>query len=238
MQVALKCVDTYESDNTAFHYLLRKKSQSYNLWLLSIAIFTVKGSQVTSKVIIEDTYSPPVHVHRISLLEWSSSEATNAKWLKVFFSVLTQTKYNRWEVAKVSMFNARTIMHPRHIPTAAEEFHQQWLKLNISYYLLTLQNLMFTCLISAGCCIRTLQLDCGNTSTPEGCISPRLKGCLSSTVCGFSWPLVVKSLIKQHGRSLPEDTIDKQWQLRHPVDAVTLINVKEMNCWFLLLLFQ
>lgn len=149
------------------------------------------------------------------------------------FSVFWQKR-----TAKVSMFNARTIMHPKHIPRAAEEFHQQWLKLNISYYLLTLQNLMFTCLISAGCCIRTLQLDCGNTSTPEGCISPRLKGCLSSAVCGFSWPLVVKSLIKQHGRSLPEDAINKRWQLRHSVDAVTLINVKEMNCWFLTLLFQ
>lgn len=135
-------------------------------------------------------------------------------------------------------WKTRTILHPKHIPTAAEEFHQQWLKLNISYYLLTLQNLMFMCLISAGCCIRTLQLDRGNTSAPEGCISPRLKGCLSSTVCGFSWPLLVKSLIKQHGRSLPEDAINKRWQLRHSVDAVMLINVKEMNCWFLLLLFQ
>lgn len=49
-----------------------------------------------------------------------------------------------------------------------------------------------------------------NTSTPEGLVSPYLKGCLYSTSVGFfSWPLVLNTLIKQHTISLPEDALSK-----------------------------
>lgn len=44
-------------------------------------------------------------------------------------------------------------------------------------------------------------------SSPEGRIAAWLRGRRSSTVAGFSWPLVVTSLKRQQGRSLPEDAI-------------------------------
>lgn len=76
---------------------------------------------------------------------------------------------------------------------------------------------------------------CENASTPEG---PHLIWKEASTVQyvpGSCWPLVINTLVKQHMKSLPEDVLAKneQGQLG---DAVMLINVKEMNSRFLLLL--